>query len=62
MGKTKKSLAYGLLRGLRKLRFYSKQMREVMNDSHPWGEWDFRSQSQRWAPLNRGIGSRAGSC
>ena len=39
-----------------KLRFYSEQMREVMNDSHPWGELGFPiERAKRWAPLNRGI-------
>ena len=39
-----------------KLRFYSEQMREVMNDSHPWGELGFPlEKAKRWAPLNRGV-------
>ena len=32
--------SYGML-AISKLRFYSEQMREVMNDSHPWGELGF---------------------
>src|SRR5215471_10034783 len=32
--------SYGLL-AISKLRFYSEQMREVMNNSHPWGEINF---------------------
>ena len=47
--------SYGLL-AISKLRFYSEQMREVMNDSHPWGELGFPlERAKRWAPLNRGI-------
>jgi asparagine synthase (glutamine-hydrolysing) len=47
--------SYGLL-AISKLRFYSEQMREVMNDSHPWGELGFPlEKAKRWAPLNRGI-------
>src|SRR4029077_11589703 len=31
-------------------------MRNVMNDSHPWGELGFPlEKARRWAPLNRGI-------
>jgi asparagine synthase (glutamine-hydrolysing) len=31
-------------------------MREVMNESHPWGELGFPlEKAKRWAPLNRGI-------
>ena len=31
-------------------------MREVMNDSHPWGELGFPlEKAKRWAPLNRGV-------
>ncbi|MGC1322971.1 MAG: asparagine synthase (glutamine-hydrolyzing) [Candidatus Udaeobacter sp.] len=47
--------SYGLL-AISKLRFYSEQMCEVMNDSHPWGELGFPlEKAKRWAPLNRGI-------
>jgi asparagine synthase (glutamine-hydrolysing) len=47
--------SYGLL-AISKLRFYSEEMREVMNDSHPWGELGFPlEKAKRWAPLNRGI-------
>lgn len=47
--------SYGLL-AISKLRFYSEEMREVMNDSHPWGELGFPlERAKRWAPLNRGI-------
>jgi asparagine synthase (glutamine-hydrolysing) len=47
--------SYGLL-AISKLRFYSEPMREVMNDSHPWGELGFPlEKAKRWAPLNRGI-------
>ncbi len=47
--------SYGML-AISKLRFYSEQMREVMNDSHPWGELGFPiERAKRWAPLNRGI-------
>jgi asparagine synthase (glutamine-hydrolysing) len=47
--------SYGLL-AISKLRFYSEPMREVMNDSHPWGELGFPlEKARRWAPLNRGI-------
>ncbi|MBA3649950.1 MAG: asparagine synthase (glutamine-hydrolyzing) [Chthoniobacterales bacterium] len=47
--------SYGLL-AISKLRFYSEEMREVMNNSHPWGELGFPlERAQRWAPLNRGI-------
>ena len=47
--------SYGLL-AISKLRFYSEQMRDVMNNSHPWGELGFPlEKAKRWAPLNRGI-------
>jgi asparagine synthase (glutamine-hydrolysing) len=47
--------SYGLL-AISKLRFYSEQMREVMNNSNPWGELEFPvERAKRWAPLNRGI-------
>ena len=47
--------SYGML-AISKLRFYSEQMREVMNDSHPWGELGFPiERAKRWAPLNRGV-------
>ena len=47
--------SYGLL-AISKLRFYSESMREVMNDSHPWGELGFPTErAKRWAPLNRGV-------
>ena len=47
--------SYGLL-AISKLRFYSEEMREVMNDSHPWGELNFPiERAKRWSPLNRGI-------
>lgn len=47
--------SYGLL-AISKLRFYSEEMREVMNKSHPWGELGFPlERAKRWAPLNRGI-------
>ena len=47
--------SYGLL-AISKLRFYSPEMREVMNNSHPWGELGFPlEKAKRWAPLNRGI-------
>jgi asparagine synthase (glutamine-hydrolysing) len=47
--------SYGLL-AISKLRFYSSEMRTVMNESHPWGELGFpRERARRWAPLNRGI-------
>ncbi len=47
--------SFGML-AISKLRFYSEQMREVMNDSHPWGELGFPlERAKRWAPLNRGI-------
>ncbi|MEO8438638.1 MAG: asparagine synthase (glutamine-hydrolyzing) [Spartobacteria bacterium] len=47
--------SYGLL-AISKLRFYSEEMREVMNNSHPWGELGFPlERAKRWAPLNRGI-------
>jgi len=47
--------SYGLL-AISKLRFYSEEMRHVMNDSHPWGELGFPLEKARcWAPLNRGI-------
>src|SRR5216684_3299945 len=47
--------SYGLL-AISKLRFYSEEMREVMNDSQPWGELGFPlEKARRWAPLNRGI-------
>ncbi len=47
--------SYGLL-AISKLRFYSAEMREVMNESHPWGELGFPlERAKRWAPLNRGI-------
>lgn len=47
--------SYGLL-AISKLRFYSEEMREVMNNSHPWGELGFPlEKAKRWAPLNRGI-------
>src|SRR6476661_4126064 len=47
--------SYGLL-AISKLRFYSEQMCEVMNNSHPWGELGFPlEKAKRWAPLNRGI-------
>ena len=46
---------YGLL-AISKLRFYSGEMREVMNNSHPWGELGFPlERAKRWAPLHRGI-------
>ena len=44
--------SYGLL-AISKLRFYSEEMREVMNNSHPWGELGFPlERAKRWAPLN----------
>jgi asparagine synthase (glutamine-hydrolysing) len=47
--------SYGLL-AISKLRFYSSEMRTIMNESHPWGELGFpRERAKRWAPLNRGI-------
>jgi len=47
--------SYGLL-AISKLRFYSAEMREIMNDSHPWGELGFPvERAKRWAPVNRGI-------
>lgn len=47
--------SYGML-AISKLRFYSEQMHEVMNDSHPWGELGFPlEKAKQWAPLNRGI-------
>jgi asparagine synthase (glutamine-hydrolysing) len=47
--------SYGLLT-VSKLRFYSEQMLELMNDSHPWSELGFPlEKAKRWAPLNRGI-------
>jgi asparagine synthase (glutamine-hydrolysing) len=47
--------SYGML-AISKLRFYSEQMREVMHDSHPWGELGFPTErAKRWAPLNRGV-------
>ncbi len=47
--------SYGLL-AISKLRFYSEEMRKIMNDSHPWGELGFPlEKARRWAPLNRGI-------
>ena len=41
-GKMPGSIPTGML-AISKLRFYSEQMREVMNDSHPWGELGFPS-------------------
>lgn len=47
--------SYGLL-AISKLRFYSSEMRTIMNESHPWGELGFpRERARRWSPLNRGI-------
>jgi asparagine synthase (glutamine-hydrolysing) len=47
--------SYGLL-AISKLRFYSKSMREVMEDSHPWGELGFPlERARRWSPINRGV-------
>jgi asparagine synthase (glutamine-hydrolysing) len=47
--------SFGLL-AISKLRFYSEEMREVMNDNHPWGELGFPlEKAKSWAPLNRGI-------
>ena len=47
--------SYGML-AISKLRFYSEQMREVMHDSHPWGEIGFPlERAKRWSPLNRGV-------
>jgi asparagine synthase (glutamine-hydrolysing) len=47
--------SYGML-AISKLRFYSEEMRAVMNDSHPWGELGFPvERAKRWAPLNRGV-------
>src|SRR6476661_674528 len=47
--------SYGML-AISKLRFYSEEMRAVMNDSHPWGELQFPvERAKRWSPLNRGV-------
>jgi asparagine synthase (glutamine-hydrolysing) len=47
--------SYGML-AISKLRFYSEEMRAVMNDSHPWGELGFPvERAKRWTPLNRGV-------
>ena len=41
--------SYGVL-AISKLRFYSEEMREVMNNSHPWGELGFPlERAKRWA-------------
>jgi asparagine synthase (glutamine-hydrolysing) len=47
--------SYGMI-AISKLRFYSEEMREVMNESHPWGELGFPvERAKRWSPLNRGV-------
>jgi asparagine synthase (glutamine-hydrolysing) len=47
--------SYGML-AISKLRFYSEEMRTVMNDGHPWGELGFPvERAKRWSPLNRGV-------
>jgi asparagine synthase (glutamine-hydrolysing) len=47
--------AYGLL-GLAKLRFYSEEMRGVMEATHPWAELGIpMERAKRWDPLNRGV-------
>jgi asparagine synthase (glutamine-hydrolysing) len=47
--------SYGLL-SLSKLRFYSKDMHEVMNGANPWEELEFPlERAKRWHPLHRGV-------
>lgn len=47
--------SYGLL-GLSKLRFYSESMRELMEQTNPWGDLGLSvERAKRWHPLNRGV-------
>ena len=47
--------AYGMF-GLSKLRFYSEEMRGVMDAAHPWQDLQIPlERAKRWHPLNRGI-------
>ncbi len=47
--------SYGVL-SLAKLRFYSEEMREVMQRSNPWTDLQLNlDRAKRWHPLNRGI-------
>ena len=54
--------SYGLL-AISKLRFYSEQMRDVMDKSHPWGELGFPiEKAKRWRRSIAGYGSRRAYC
>ena len=46
---------YGLIR-ISKLRFYSRDMRVVMEKHHPWADLQMDlERAKRWHPLNRGV-------
>ncbi len=47
--------SYGLL-ALSKLRFYGKEMREVMERERPWSELGMNlDRASKWDPVNRGV-------